>query len=105
MRVTAPRARRLDVKKRKRHSENEIIKKLRDAEAKLARGASLPAVLRDLEVSEQTYYRWKRLYAGMQEPGARRLRELEKENSRLKKLVADLTLDMDLLKEVARGKF
>ena len=93
------------LKKRKRHGPDEIIRKLREAELAAGRGESLAAILQRLEVSEQTYYRWRQQYGGMKAPDARRLKDLEKENARLKKLVADLTLDVDLLKEVARGKF
>ena len=93
------------VKKRKHHSSEQIIAKLRDAEASLGRGESLAAVLQRLEVSENTYYRWRRMYAGVKAPDAKRLRELEKENARLKKIVADQVLDIAMLKEVTRGNF
>ena len=93
------------MKKRKKHSAAEIIKKLREAEIAEAQGAVVADIVRKLAVSEQTYYRWKKKFGGMKAPDARRLKDLEKENGRLKRLVADLTLDVDLLKEVARGKF
>lgn len=93
------------MKKRKKHSPSEIIKKLRDAEVAEVQGSTVADIVRRLEISEQTYYRWKKQYGGMKAPDAKRLKELEKENSRLKKLVANLTLDNDMLKEVVRGKF
>ncbi len=93
------------MKKRKKHSAAEIIKKLREAEIAEAQGAVVADIVRKLAVSEQTDYRWKKKFGGMTAPDARRLKDLEKENARLKKLVADLTLEVDLLKEVARGKF
>ena len=93
------------MKKRKRHGTEEIIRKLRDAEMALGRGESLAVVLQRLEVSEHTFYRWKRKFAGVKVADAKRLRELEKENGRLKKIVADQTLDIAMLKEVVRGNF
>jgi putative transposase len=93
------------VKKRKRHSPDEIINRLREAEVDLGHGEPLAAILQRFGVSEQTYYRWKKRYGGMKAPDARRLKELEKENARLKKMVADQALDIDMLKEVARGNF
>lgn len=91
--------------KRKRHSTEQIIGKLREAEAGLAAGEDLPSVCKRLEVSEQTYYRWRNQFSGMQGPEIKRLKELEKENERLKRAVADLTLDNQILKEVAKGNF
>jgi putative transposase len=93
------------VKKRKRHGPDEIIKKLREAELAAGRGEDLAAILQRLEVSEQTLYRWKQQYGGMRAPDAKRLKDLERENVRLKKLVADQALDIAMLKEVARGNF
>jgi putative transposase len=93
------------LKKRKRHSPEEIIAKLRDAELAEGRGEPLEAILQRLEVSEQTFYRWRNQYGGMKAPDAKRLKELEQENARLKKLVADQALDIEMLKEVARGNF
>ena len=86
-------------KNRKRHGPEQIIAKLREAEALLAGGASVGQVCQKLEVSEQTYSRWRNQYGGMKSSDARRLKELEQENSRLKKAVADLTLDKQILKE------
>ena len=88
-------------KKRKRHSAEEVIKKIRDADAMLAAGKDLAAVLQALEVSEATLARWRSQYGGMKSEEARRLKHLEEENARLKKLVADLSLDIAMLKEVA----
>lgn len=87
-------------KRRKRHSPEQIVKKLRDAEAMLNAGQDLAAVLQALEVSEATYHRWRNQYGGMKSEEARRLKELEDENRRLKQLVADLSLDNQMLKYV-----
>jgi len=91
--------------KRKGFTAEQIIGKLREAEVLLGQGATVGEVSRKLSVTEQTYYRWRREYGGMRIEQARRLRELEKENGRLKRLVADLTLDNAILKEAARGNF
>ena len=90
---------------RKRHTPEQIIRMLREAEVGIANGKTVGIICRELEISEQTYYRWRNEYGGMQVSQARRLRELEKENSRLKQAVADLTLDKLILKEAARGNF
>ena len=92
-------------KKRKRHSAEEVVKKLRDADAMLAAGRDLAAVLQSLEVSEATLARWRNQYGGMKSEEAKRLKQLEEENSRLKKLVAELSLDIAMLKEVASGNW
>ena len=89
----------------KRHSPEQIVRKLRQAEAKLASGSSLPQVAKDLGISEPTFHRWRNRYGGMSSSEAKRLKELEKENARLKKLLAEKELDIDLLKEVNRGNF
>lgn len=81
------------------------MRKLREAEAKLTTGASLPQVARDLGISEATFHRWRNRYGGMNPSETKRLKDLEKENIRLKKLVAEQALDIDLLKEVNRGNF
>lgn len=78
---------------------------LRQAEIKLATGKVTGEVVRDLGISEQTYYRWRKLYGGMQVSQAKKLKGLERENGRLKKLVADLSLDKDILKEALRGNY
>ncbi len=90
---------------RKRHSAEQIINKLREAEVHLAQGMSVPEVSRKLGVTEQTYYRWRKEYGGLKTEQAKKLKDLEKENARLKKLVADLSLDKAMLQEVAQGNF
>lgn len=89
----------------KRHGAEQIVRKLRDAEALLHTGKTIGEACQVLEVSEQTYHRWKKKYGGMKADEAKRLEELEQENGRLKKLVADLSLDVQMLKEIARGNF
>ena len=91
--------------KSKRHTAEQIIRKLREAETMLATGKSVGDVIQSLGVSEQTYYRWKQQYGGMKAEEAKRLKELEVENDRLKKLVADLTLDKEILKEAMEGNY
>ena len=91
--------------KTKRHSAEQIIRKLREAETMLAAGKSVGDVIQKLGVSEQTYYRWKQQYGGMKAEEAKRLKDLEVENARLKKLVADLTLDKEILKEAIEGNY
>jgi transposase-like protein len=88
---------------RKRFTAEQIINKLREAEVELSRGLTLGQVVKQLGVTEQTYYRWRKEYGGLRTDQAKRLKELEKENARLKKLVADLTLDNDILREAASG--
>jgi len=88
---------------KKTYTPEQIINKLREAEIHLSRGSSISEASRKIEVTEQTYYRWRREYGGMRVEQARRLKELEKENTRLKKLVADLSLDISILKEASRG--
>ncbi len=90
---------------RKRHTAEQIIAKLREAEVELATGQPLVDVVRKLEIAEQTYYRWRKEYGGLRVEQAKRLKELEKENARLKNLVADQALDNAILKEVASGNF
>jgi len=90
---------------KKRHTAEQIISKLREAEVYLAKGMKMPQVCRKLAVTEQTYYRWRKEYGGLRLDQAKRLKQLEKENSRLKKLVADQALDNAILKEVSSGKF
>ena len=85
----------------KRYTTDQIIRKLREAEVLLAQGQKVPQVCRHLGVSDQTYYRWRKEYGGLRLDQAKRLRELEKENKRLKKVVADQALDMAILKEAA----
>jgi len=90
---------------RKSYSPEQIINKLREAEILLSRGSTTAEASRKIGVTEQTYYRWRREYGGMRIEQAKRLKELEKENTRLKKLVADLSLDNSILKEATRGNF
>ena len=91
--------------KRKRHTPEQIIRKLREAEALLSGGATITEVCRGFGVSETTYHRWPNQYGGMKADDAKRLRELEKENARLKRIVADQALDNQILKEIAKGNF
>jgi len=88
-------------KRRKRHGPEEIVRKLRDADAMLNAGKDVAAVLQVLEVSEATYLRWRNQYGGMKAEEAKRLKGLEEENKRLKEIVAELTLDNRMLKYVA----
>ncbi len=90
---------------RRRHTAEQIITALREAEVRLANGKTVAMVARDLGVSEQTYYRWRREFGGMKVDQARRLKELERENGRLKRAVANLTVDKLILEEAARGNF
>ena len=90
---------------RKRHTPEQIITALREAEVGLARGKSVKLMSRELGITEQTYYRWRREYGGMKVSQARRLKELERENGHLKRAVADLTLDKLILEEAAEGNF
>jgi transposase-like protein len=90
---------------RKRFTSEQIIGKLREAEVSLAKGRPVPQVCKQIGVTEQTYYRWRKEYGGLKVDQAKKLRELEKENARLKKLVADMALDNDILKEAASGNF
>ena len=90
-------------KKRVRHSAEQIVKKLRDVDVMLASGKSVGEVLQSLSISEATLSRWRSQYGGMKSEEAKRLKQLEDENNRLKKLVAEQALDIQMLKEVARG--
>ena len=95
----------MTTKRRKRHGPEQIVRKLRDADAMLNAGKDLAAVLQALEISESTYERWRRQYGGMKAEEAKRLKSLEEENKRLKELVAELTLDNRMLKHVAEGNW
>jgi putative transposase len=88
---------------KKQFTIEQIISKLREAEISLSKGSTITAVCRSLGVSEQTYYRWRKLYGGMHKEQAKRLKELEQENARLRKAVSDLTLDKLILQEAAKG--
>ena len=90
---------------RKRYRPEEIIQKLREAEVEIARGATVGAAAKKIGVTEQTFYRWKKEYGGLKMDQAKRLKELEKENSRLKRLLADAELDKAILREAASGNF
>ncbi len=90
---------------RKRYTVEQIITKLREAEVELAKGSKTPQVCRKLEISEQTYYRWRKEYGGLRVDQVKRLRELERENGRLKRVVADQALDNAILREAASGNF
>ncbi len=90
---------------KKRHTAEQIISKLREAEVLLSKGTEMPQVCRKLGVTDQTYYRWPKEYGGVRTDQAKRFKEIEKENTRLKKLVADLLLDNAILKEAAYPNF
>ena len=89
----------------RRHTPEQVIRKLREADKLLAEGADIATVAKHLEVSEQTFHRWRNQYGGMKADDAKRLKELERENARLKHIVADQVLDIEMLKEVAKGNF
>jgi transposase-like protein len=89
----------------KRYSSEQIIGYLREAEILQAKGSTVPQICKKIGVAEQTYYRWRREYGSLSVDQAKRLKEVEKENTRLRKLVADLSLDKAILKEVAEGKY
>ena len=90
---------------RKRYTPEQIIGMLREAQVRLSQGETVGATCRALGISEQSYYRWRREYGGLRVDQAKRLKELEKENARLRRAVSDLTLDKLILKEVAEGNF
>jgi len=90
---------------KKINSPEQIVRKLREAEVLISQGNAIGQASRQLGITEQTYYRWRKLYGGMQVSQAKKLKELENENNRLKKLVADLSLDKAILKEAAKGNF
>ena len=91
--------------KRRRHTPEQVIRKLAEGEKLLGQGKDLAEVVRHLEITESTWHRWRTQYGGMKADDAKRLRELERENARLKKIVADQALDIDMLKEIGRGNF
>ncbi len=90
---------------KKKHSPEQIVNKLRQADVDLGKGLKVPAICRKLGVCEQTYYRWRQKYGGMSPQLAKQLKAVEKENARLKRLVADQALDIQILKEAARPNF
>ncbi len=89
--------------KRTRHTPEQIVRKLREADPEIAKGTALPEICKALGVSETTYHRWRNQFGGIKADEAKRLKELERENARLKALVAELALDKAILKEAARG--
>ena len=91
--------------KKSRHTATQIVGMLREAEALLAAGKSVPDVVRHLEIGESTFYRWRAEYTGVQVDAVTRLKELEEENRRLKQVVAEQALDISVLREVARGNY
>lgn len=91
--------------KKKRHTPEQIIRKLREADGYLSAGMTIAQICQKLEVSEQTFHRWRNQYGGMKANDAKRLKELQEENRRLKKAVADLTLDNQILDEALKGKY
>ena len=91
--------------KRRHHTPEQVIRKLAEGDKLLNQGQDLAEVCRQLEIAESTWHRWKSQFGGMKVDDAKRLKELESENGRLKKIVADLSLDIDMLREIARGKF
>ncbi len=91
--------------KSRKHKPEQIIKKLREADAMLAAGKTIGQVAQSLEISEQTFHRWRNQYRGMKAAEAKRLKELEEENKRLKKLLAEAQLDKEILKEALEGNY
>ena len=91
--------------KRRRHTPEQIVRKLREVERLLGEGQTIAEAAKQVEISEQTFHRWRNQYGGMKADDAKRLRELERENARLKRLVADQMLENDALREVARGNW
>lgn len=90
---------------RRRHTPEQIIRKLREAERLLGEGRGVPEVAKALEISEQTFHRWRARYGGMKADDARRLKELERENARLKRIVADQMLENEALREISKGNW
>ena len=91
--------------RRKRHTPEQIVRKLTEADRLLAGGADAAEVARQLGVAEQTYYRWRNQFGGLKAQDAKRLKELERENATLKRLLADAELEKDALREIAKGEF
>jgi putative transposase len=91
--------------KRRRHTPEQIIRKLREAERLIGEGRTIPEAAKELGISEQTYHRWRNQYGGMKADDAKRLKELERENATLKRIVADKELEVVALKEVAKGNW
>ncbi len=91
--------------KKRRHTPEQIVRKLCEADRMLGEGSDVPEVAKALEISEATYHRWRAQYGGMKGDDVKRLKELERENSRLKRIVADQLLDIEALKEISKGNF
>ena len=91
--------------KRRRHTPEQVVRKLREAERMLGEGKAIPEVAKELEVSENTFHRWRAEYGAMKGQEVKRLKELERENSQLKRIVADKELEIDALREVAKGNW
>jgi len=91
--------------KRRRHTPEQVIRKLREAERLIGEGKTIPEAAKAIEISEQTYHRWRNQYGGMKAQDAKRLKELERENGRLKAIVADQALENRALKEISRGNW
>jgi putative transposase len=91
--------------KRRKHTPDQVVRKLREADRLLAEGKDVPEVAKHLEISEQTYHRWRKQFGGLKPDDAKRLKELSNENTRLKRIVADKELEIDALREVAKGNF
>ena len=91
--------------RRRRHTPGQIIRKLREADRLLGEGVEVPEVAKQLEVSEQTLQRWRQQYGGLKAEDAKRLKELERENGKLKRMVADQLLEIDALREIAKGNW
>ncbi len=91
--------------KRRRHTPEQVIRKLREAERLIGEGKTIPEAAKAIEISEQTYHRWRNQYGGMKADDAKRLKKLERENGRLKAIVADQALENRALKEIARGNW
>jgi putative transposase len=91
--------------KRRRHTPEQVIRKLREADRLLAQGSEVPEVAKQLEISEATYHRWRAQYGGLKADDAKRLKELQAENTRLKRLLAEAELEKDALRELAKGNF
>jgi putative transposase len=105
MRVLTAQQGQEDSMKRRRHTPEQIIRKVREADRLLAEGRDVPEVAKQLEVSEATYHRWRAQYGGLKADDVRRLKELEGENARLKRLLAEAELEKDALRELAKGNF
>jgi putative transposase len=91
--------------KRRKHTPEQIVRKLAEADKLLAQGKTIEEISRHLEITESTFHRWRNQYGGMKADDAKRLKEVERENARLKRIVADQALDIDMLKELNRGNF